>query len=151
MLIDGGTALTFFRYFTSIHAALTRLARAIALNGTKCDFGGIDIGPTFRIDGIVRGNIRARVVVIGSTATVQGSIYADTVIVHGCVEGDIYARSVHLRSTCHVTAIILQEFITIALGAFFEDDCAYSCDALAGGIRTKDSSVYDELSLRLAS
>jgi hypothetical protein len=85
---------------------------------------------TARIDGIVHGDIRGAIVVIGKTGVVRGTIFADTAIVHGHVVGAIRAGSVELRASARVEGNIRQESLKIDQGAFFEGRCRYAREPL---------------------
>ena len=105
--------------FDHLRASLTRI-----MNRKPT---GTDHLEAVQIDGVVHGDIRANMIVIGKSAVVRGTIYADVAIIHGRVFGDIHARSVALHSVCHVEGQISQESIAIAYGAFFEGHCRYTC------------------------
>lgn len=75
------------------------------------------------IDGVVDGDIRGRIVLVGVTANIKGEIVADILTVHGTISGLIRSRSVNLAKTAHVTGDILHEDLSIQTGAFLEGHC----------------------------
>ena len=75
------------------------------------------------IDGVVEGDIRSKILLVGESAKVKGEIVSEVVNVHGSVNGQIKATSVILKRTAHVTGDILHENLAIEKGAFFEGHC----------------------------
>jgi cytoskeletal protein CcmA (bactofilin family) len=79
--------------------------------------GDIETDGTLRIDGRLEGSVRrAGIVILGTGASVQGSVSAGEVVVGGTVQGDIRAvQRVELQPTAVVTgdieagAILIQE------------------------------------------
>jgi cytoskeletal protein CcmA (bactofilin family) len=82
-----------------------------------------------QIDGQVSGDIRAKVLLIGESATITGEIFADTVRVHGRVNGQIKAKFVNLAKTAHVVGDILHENLSIQEGAFLEGHITHMSEA----------------------
>lgn len=76
-----------------------------------------------QIDGVVDGDIRSNVLLVGEPAQVRGEIIADTVKVHGTVTGQIKARTVILARTARMIGDILHENLGIEEGAFLEGHC----------------------------
>jgi cytoskeletal protein CcmA (bactofilin family) len=54
--------------------------------------GNLTTSQTVRIDGRVKGEVRAEAVVVGSAAVVMGDIFADHVTLAGKVKGNITAK-----------------------------------------------------------
>ncbi len=69
------------------------------------------------IDGIVTGEIRTDVLIIGRSASVNGEIFADSLRIHGRVAGQITARSVSLGKSAYVRGDILHEKLVVEQGA----------------------------------
>lgn len=85
--------------------------------------GDINSEGEIQIDGVIEGDIRTNVLLVGETATIKGEIVADTVHVHGTVNGQIKARSVELAKSARVVGDILHEDLSIEAGAFLEGLC----------------------------
>ena len=73
-----------------------------------------------QVDGNVTGDIRAKVLLVGKSAVINGEIFADTVRVHGNVNGQIKAKFVNLAKTARVVGDIHHENLSIQEGAFLE-------------------------------
>lgn len=91
--------------------------------------GDLESGGEVQIDGEVSGDIRAKILLVGESATVTGEIIADTVRVHGRVNGQIKAKFVNLAKTAHVVGDILHENLSIQEGAFLEGHITHMSDA----------------------
>jgi cytoskeletal protein CcmA (bactofilin family) len=76
-----------------------------------------------QIDGVVNGDIKSDVLIVGESAHVNGEITAESVRVHGQVTGQIKATSVSLAKTAHVLGDILHGSLAIEQGAFLEGHC----------------------------
>ena len=75
------------------------------------------------VDGVIEGDIRAKVLLVGETASIKGEIIAETVRVHGNVNGTIKSIAVSLAKTARVNGDILHENLSIEKGAFLEGHC----------------------------
>lgn len=93
-----------------------------------------------QVDGIVEGDIRTDVLVVGETAQVSGKIVAATCRVHGRVTGQIHARTVSLAKTAHVLGDILHESLAIEQGAYLEAHCRH-IEAGTAGKKDADGGI----------
>ena len=82
--------------------------------------GNLETAGDLHLDGIVEGDLRVGMLVIGETGGVSGSIYADAVEIRGRVTGVICARRVKLWSTARVDGDISHTELAIDAGAHFE-------------------------------
>jgi cytoskeletal protein CcmA (bactofilin family) len=73
-----------------------------------------------QVDGIVQGDIHGSHVVIGETATINGGVVADEVVIRGHVIGSVRARRVMLQTTSQVDGDIYHQSLSIEQGALFE-------------------------------
>jgi cytoskeletal protein CcmA (bactofilin family) len=73
-----------------------------------------------QIDGMVEGDVTSRVLTVGQSGRVEGTIKAQTVRVAGSVTGEICADAVVLQKTAHVASDITQRNLTMEPGAVFE-------------------------------
>ena len=101
--------------------------------------GNLETAGDLQIEGIVEGDIRANVLIIGETADVTGEILADDVVVNGKVNGRIRGLKVRLAETAQVDGDILHSSIAIEAGARFQGSVNMSDDPLdtkkSGGSR----------------
>ncbi|MDO5529206.1 MAG: polymer-forming cytoskeletal protein [Paracoccus sp. (in: a-proteobacteria)] len=86
-----------------------------------------------QIEGQIEGDIRARQLTIGQSATVRGEVLADEVIVNGRVIGRLRGVKVRLSSTAKVEGDIIHKTIAIESGAHFEGSVQRQDDPLATG------------------
>lgn len=87
--------------------------------------GSIDSSGDIQIDGVIEGDVTSHTVTVSATATVRGSISAETVRVSGTVKGGLTAKSVTLTRTARVEGDILHQALAIETGANFEGQCRH--------------------------
>ena len=95
--------------------------------------GDLQTAGDVQIEGNIEGDIRARQLTIGETATVRGEVLADEVIVNGRVVGRLRGMKVRLSSTARVEGDIIHKTIAIESGAHFEGSVQRQDDPLAQG------------------
>jgi cytoskeletal protein CcmA (bactofilin family) len=80
------------------------------------------IGETeIQVDGSVRGNLKAKRVMIGRTGLVDGSIKADSVTIAGNVAGDTNAKNVTLEASARIKGgVTVSGDLSMAAGARLE-------------------------------
>lgn len=91
--------------------------------------GDLQSAGEVQVDGEISGDINAKVLLVGESATIKGEILADTVRVHGHVNGQIKAKFVNLAKTAHVIGDILHENLSIQEGAFLEGHITHMSEA----------------------
>ncbi len=81
-----------------------------------------DIGSegTVEIMGRVEGKIAARVVVVGTEGSINGSVAAETVDLRGSLTGKLSCANLTLRATAQVQADVNYQIVTIESGAQIE-------------------------------
>jgi len=97
-----------------------------SLIGEKSIFdGNLTCEGAIRIDGIVKGDIKATEdVVIGEKAEIYGNVTANNVQVSGTVQGNIYAKyTVRLCSSSRLNGDIEAASLISEEGAFFTGKC----------------------------
>lgn len=99
--------------------------------------GNITTQGDVQIEGAVEGDIRAHQLTVGETATIQGEIVAEEVIVNGRVVGRVRGLKVRLSSTARVEGDIVHKTIAIESGAHFEGSVQRQEDPLGNGITPK--------------
>ena len=117
---------------TAAPAAPRRTAPSV-LSADLTIKGDLQTAGDVQIEGNIDGDIRARQLTIGETATVRGEVLADEVIVNGRVVGRLRGLKVRLSSTARVEGDIIHKTIAIESGAHFEGSVQRQDDPLAQG------------------
>jgi cytoskeletal protein CcmA (bactofilin family) len=79
--------------------------------------GNIDTAGELRIEGSVRGSIRAGTCIVEAGGVIQGEVSAADMIVYGQVIGPVQANHVHLQNGAAVEGDITSDTIAIETGA----------------------------------
>ncbi len=87
--------------------------------------GNLNTDGDVQIDGTVDGDVRSRLLTIGTTAVINGSIAADTVKIAGAANGEVTARVVQLSGTAHVVGDINHQTLSIDAGAYVQGLCRH--------------------------
>jgi len=101
--------------------------------------GNVETTGNLRIEGKVKGNIRARSkVVLGISGEVEGKIYAQTADIEGTVKGMVQVEGLlTLKSNAHITGDINTGKLIMEAGAVFDGRCKMgsfkNSDALESG------------------
>ncbi|MDR2098883.1 MAG: polymer-forming cytoskeletal protein [Rickettsiales bacterium] len=75
------------------------------------------------VDGVVEGDVNAKILIIGINGRIKSpSIAAEKIVVHGAVDGNINAISVYLGATAKINGNITHRDISIENGAFISGD-----------------------------
>ncbi len=92
--------------------------------------GELRFRASVRLDGRVEGEVRADgTVIVGPSAEIHASVFAESVIVFGSVEGDIRARrKIALYKSSRVRGELSSAGITIEEGASFKGSIAIGDD-----------------------
>ncbi|MGA9657738.1 MAG: polymer-forming cytoskeletal protein [Asticcacaulis sp.] len=85
--------------------------------------GHVSIGGDLQLDGTIRGNVRAKHLIIGESGCVDGQIEADSVEVRGRVSGAITAHRVTLLAGARVDGDITHTQLAIEMGAHYQGHC----------------------------
>ena len=98
--------------------------RVASLLGPDVVFEGQVSGEgELHVEGVIRGVVAVRRVVIGESACIEGDVRCDQVEVRGRVVGNIQGKSVKLYDTARVEGDIVHEQLSIDAGAVFEGRC----------------------------
>lgn len=81
-----------------------------------------------QIDGVVKGDINSKDLLVGETALIEGQVVAESIRVHGKVVGQIKALNVSLAKSANVVGDILHDNLSIETGAFLEGHCKRLAD-----------------------
>lgn len=100
------------------------------------------IGETeIQVDGSVRGNLKAKRVMIGRTGLVDGSIKAETVIIAGNVSGDTNSKNITLEASARIKGgITVSGDLSMAAGARLEGKVTMK----QGGMSQRDDADQKE-------
>src|SRR5687767_3512503 len=79
--------------------------------------GNLETTGDLHLDGVVDGDVRVGLLVIGETGGVNGAIYADAIEIRGRVTGVVCARRVKLWATARVDGDISHTELAIEAGA----------------------------------
>jgi len=87
--------------------------------------GNVETTGNLRIEGKVKGNIRARSkVVLGISGEVEGKIYAQTADIEGTVKGTVQVEGLlTLKSNAHIKGDINTGKLVMEAGAVFDGRC----------------------------
>lgn len=87
--------------------------------------GNVETTGNLRIEGKVKGNIRARSkVVLGISGEVEGKIYAQTADIEGTVKGMVQVEGLlTLKSNAHIKGDINTGKLVMEAGAVFDGRC----------------------------
>ena len=112
------------------------------LIGANCSFEGqIDTKGTIRIDGSVKGHVKADWIILGENARLQGDLNARGVIVGGAVTGNIVAKeNLEIKQTGKVRGDIRSTKLSIIEGGIFEGTSSlYKQDSVVVDIQSKEA------------
>ncbi len=87
------------------------------ISGNAEIIGDIKSEGVIRYDGVLRGNIIADNVILGSNSSIEGKVIANDLTVYGKVNGEIYAKFVSLMKTSNVVGDLYKDTISIESGA----------------------------------
>ncbi|HXV23945.1 MAG TPA: polymer-forming cytoskeletal protein [Alphaproteobacteria bacterium] len=85
--------------------------------------GAVESRGDLQVDGTIEGDVTSRAVTISDSASVRGSVSAESVRVSGIVKGGVNAKSVILTATAKVEGDIVHQSLSIETGAAFEGQC----------------------------
>ncbi len=85
--------------------------------------GDMNTDGEIQVDGTVDGDVKGNAVTIGTNATVNGEISADSVVVRGAVNGRIKADTVQLAESAKVSGDIWHQSLAVEAGAHLEGHC----------------------------
>lgn len=85
--------------------------------------GDVECQGELQVDGTINGDIRARKVVAGETATVNGVLRADVAELRGHIKGTIEAQTVAVFSGARIEGDIVHGSLSVEAGAFLDGVC----------------------------
>lgn len=90
---------------------------------------------TVQIDGTLKGDVRAKVIVISKGATVEGALRAESISVWGTVKGQVLGRSIKLMAGAEIDGDLCYKSLAIEEGASFEGKCRRADDPASEEVR----------------
>jgi len=93
--------------------------------------GNLNSQGEIQVDGVVKGDIKCKALIVGVKGSVTGEVLAQTVRMHGSIKGMIRAKSVFLASTARMSGDVEHESLAIEPGAFMEGHCKRITEAAA--------------------
>jgi cytoskeletal protein CcmA (bactofilin family) len=87
--------------------------------------GNVETTGNLRIEGTVKGNIRARSkIVLGNSGEVEGKVFAQTADIEGTIKGTIQVEGMlTLKSTANIKGDIKTGKLAMEAGAIFDGKC----------------------------
>ena len=95
--------------------------------------GSITTTSDLQIDGTVEGEVTAKILSVGQTASIKGDIVTEDVVISGRVIGSIRGEKVRLSNTAVVQGQIYHRVLAVEAGAHFEGSVEQSEDPLNRG------------------
>ena len=102
--------------------------------------GNVKSSGDIQVEGIVEGDVRAQMLIVGESATVKGEVIAEEVIVHGRVVGRLRGLKVRLSASARCEGDIIHKTIAIESGAHFEGSVQRQDDPLGKGANGPSSA-----------
>ncbi len=102
--------------------------------------GNLQSGGDIQIEGTVEGDIKSRMLTIGESANIEGSISADSVRICGSVSGQVKAPTVTIAKTAKVAGDITYKTLAVEEGAFLEGHFRHF-DTAKGGAEAKVAEI----------
>jgi cytoskeletal protein CcmA (bactofilin family) len=104
-------------------------------------YGGIKTAGDIQIDGRIDGDLYAASATLGSSAVLNGNLFAQSADVRGRVEGDCYAHHLKLASGAHINGNLACRTFEVEHGAKLEGACRHPEDPLAAATRFRESNA----------
>ncbi|GEM_PF-1206197 len=76
-----------------------------------------------QVEGVIEGDVKTRLLTVGETALIKGSVICEEARIRGTVDGEIFARHVILAKSSRVRGDITHETIAIEAGAYLDGRC----------------------------
>ncbi|HSB59301.1 MAG TPA: polymer-forming cytoskeletal protein [Methyloceanibacter sp.] len=117
----------------SRHSVDTQASRKIGDSTIGEDLqitGNVSSKGEIHLDGEVHGDVSCVALVLGESATLEGNVTAEDVVIRGRLIGSIRALRVTLQSMSHVEGDIYHQSLALEQGAFFEGRSRRSDDPM---------------------
>ena len=107
--------------------------------------GNVTSKGALHLDGQVQGDVHCVALVLGESATLEGNVTAEDVVIRGRLVGSVKALRVTLQSMSHVEGDIYHQSLALEQGAYFEGRSRRS-DAPMGAGHTASTNGSAEAS-----
>jgi cytoskeletal protein CcmA (bactofilin family) len=95
--------------------------------------GNVSSKGEIHLDGEVHGDVSCVALVLGESATLEGNVTAEDVVIRGRLVGSVKALRVTLQSMSHVEGDIYHQSLALEQGAYFEGRSRRSDDPMGAG------------------
>ncbi len=95
--------------------------------------GNVSSKGEIHLDGEVHGDVSCVALVLGESATLEGNVTADDVVIRGRLIGSVRGLRVTLQSMSHVEGDIYHQSLALEQGAYFEGRSRRSDDPMGLG------------------
>lgn len=108
--------------------------------------GNVETTGNLRIEGKVKGNIRARSkIVLGTSGEVEGKVYAQTADIEGTIKGTVQVEGMlTLKSTANIKGDIKTGKLAMEAGAVFDGRCKMGSFKNPNDLASADASRSSE-------
>jgi cytoskeletal protein CcmA (bactofilin family) len=106
--------------------------------------GNVETSGNLRIEGKIKGNIRARSkVVLGTSGEVEGKVYAQTADIEGTIKGTVQVEGMlTLKSTANIKGDINTGKLAMEAGAVFDGKCKMGSFKNPEDLKSKASETH---------
>ena len=94
--------------------------------------GNVSSKGEIHLDGEVHGDVSCVSLVLGESATLEGNVTAEDVVIRGRLVGSVRGLRVTLQSMSHVEGDIYHQSLALEQGAYFEGRSRRSDDPMGG-------------------
>ncbi len=126
----------------STDSAPINATRSIIGSGTQIT-GNLDAKQPVQIDGMVEGDIRGTAVRIGPTASVKGSIHAETLSLAGSMEGKIKAAAVNIEKGASFIGEVICDSLGVEGGANVKVQCKVAQQKISHNYKPPTPEIVD--------
>ena len=107
--------------------------------------GNVSSKGEIHLDGEVHGDVSCVALVLGESATLEGNVTAEDVVIRGRLIGSVRGLRVTLQATSHVEGDIYHQSLALEQGAFFEGRSRRCDDPMGlGSAASANGSVAKE-------
>ena len=95
--------------------------------------GNVSSKGEIHLDGEVHGDVSCVALVLGESATLEGNVTAEDVVIRGRLVGSVRGLRVTLQAMSHVEGDIYHQSLALEHGAYFEGRSRHSDDPMGTG------------------
>ena len=106
--------------FSEVDFLTTATAAGTVISNGSIIEGRITSPSTISVSGVVKGELNASEIVIEKDGSVNGSIFAEHLIIIGCFEGEVSANKITIASSASVRGDLSYKRVAIDDGAILD-------------------------------